>query len=395
MATLPVIRYELDPSGTNPNNRVAGEIRTLPARQIRAIAPTYGAFYTASLQIRDTTTNALLVAGTDYYPAELYELPTAKYGKEVCGIIVISNPAVSANVSIDYQAVGGPFSYSADAVVQQINALNLDDRPVAWGSILSKPSDYPPSHHLHDIGDIYGFEYLVHALERVRSAIAFGDAASHDQIYQYIDHIRAVLEAEFGSFGTNLTLHLNDHNNPHQVTATQLGVYIKSQVDALVNAVQAAVSAHVGRTDNPHSTTAAQLGVYLSGQVDTLINNVQSAINTVSTNLTNLQNAFNAHANGNNPHGQYVLWNQGQGLPAWAQAQARANIGADTSGNVGEGGVFVPNNGIGRVFHSLGRIPQITVWSGAGAAVLSDINGSYFDVKMNFSSGGMAYFAYK
>ena len=115
MPTPQVIRYPLDPTGVSPDNLVSGELHTMVQRQTRAIATEYGAFYTNSLQVRDTSNNQLLVAGTHYYPAELYELPTARYGKEVCAIIVITDPTVSDQVSLQYQCVGGEFSTSQTA----------------------------------------------------------------------------------------------------------------------------------------------------------------------------------------------------------------------------------------------------------------------------------------
>lgn len=265
MATLPILRYELDPTGTSPDNLVQGELHTTPARQIRAVAPTYGAFFSASMRVRDTSNNQLLTKGVQYYPAELYEIPTAKFGKEVCAIIVITDASVSNNISLEYQAVGGEFSSAATAVVQQIEALNLDDRPIEWGSVIEKPSEYPPSHHLHDAGDIYGFEYLVHAIDRVRAAILMGDDLSHETIYQYIDNIRAAIQAVADGAAAAVLAHVNDRDNPHQVTLAQLNAYNKGEVDALVNLARSDLSImleqHVLRHDNPHVVTKAQVGL--------------------------------------------------------------------------------------------------------------------------------------
>ncbi len=222
MPTPQVIRYPLDPTGTSPDNLVSDEPHALPARQKRAIAPQYGAFYTESIVVVDAATNTPLTKGVQYYPAELYEVPTGMFGKEVCAIILITDPSVSANVKITYQAVGGEYSRSAQAIIQQIEALNLDDRPVEWGSIINKPSEYPPSHHLHDLGDIYGFEYMVHALDRIRAAILMGDDVSHDAIYQYIDARDNYLLGLIGGFNDALAAHIADQNNPHRVTKVQV-----------------------------------------------------------------------------------------------------------------------------------------------------------------------------
>ena len=52
--TIPIIRYELDTTGENPNNKVVGEIRSLSNNDLRAVAPSYGAYFTESLIVKDS-----------------------------------------------------------------------------------------------------------------------------------------------------------------------------------------------------------------------------------------------------------------------------------------------------------------------------------------------------
>ena len=182
-----VVRYNLDPTGLDPNNLVQNEPHLLVRRVVRSIAPLYGAYFADSMVITDVVTNRKLIRNQHWYPAEMYEVPTAKYGKDVYAIIIITDTTVGDNVTIQYQAIGGEYSTAELAIVQQLNNLSLDNRPATWPAIINKPDGFPPSMHLHDIGDVYGFEYLVHALERVKTAIEFGDQVSHDQILKYFD----------------------------------------------------------------------------------------------------------------------------------------------------------------------------------------------------------------
>ncbi|BDD79589.1 hypothetical protein [Burkholderia phage FLC9] len=279
MSTPLVIRYPLDPTGTSTNNLVTGEIQNLTAnRNVRAIAPMYGAFYTDSLIVTDTATNQPLTPGTQYYAAEMYELPTARYGKQICAVILITDPTVSNQVSLQYQALGGPYSTSAQAIIQQISNLQLDTRPVAWGDILDRPSEFPPAFHLHDIGDVYGFEYLVHAIDRVRDAIEVGDTAQYDQIYAYIDHVQQTLQAEIDSGNAGLAAHLADFTNPHRVTAAQLSVYTKAQSDAITTPINTTLTNHVANKSNPHQVTVAQLNTYDGPTIDSKIATAVAAV---------------------------------------------------------------------------------------------------------------------
>lgn len=186
--TLPfALRYPFDPTGTSPANLVVNEEHTLPARNIRAVAPLHGGYYTESLVVVDASNNQTLTKGVDYDVAEFYQMASSRTGKEVCCVILITNAAVSNQVLITYQAVGGEFSTSAEVIEQLLEALNLDNRPVTWPSILNRPSEFTPSQHLHDVGDIFGFEYHVHALERIVRALEIGDDRQHEALLAYFD----------------------------------------------------------------------------------------------------------------------------------------------------------------------------------------------------------------
>lgn len=216
-----VIRYPLDPTGTNPNNLVQGEVHQMVRRKVRAIATTYGAFFTESVKVVDTATNKELVRGQQYVASEMYEEPTARFGKEVCSIILITDTTVSDAVSLQYQAVGGPFSNSVKAIEQLITALSLDDRPVSKNSIIDWPSEFPPSHHLHDVGDTYGWEYVVTSLNRLLTLIQSGSTIKYDALYAYIDMVcgqvtPAVVQAILNTVNAAMAAHLADPDPHHQ-----------------------------------------------------------------------------------------------------------------------------------------------------------------------------------
>lgn len=201
MAPVP-IKYPLDPTGISPANLVVGEAKTLGNTKIRVFGMLYGPFFTESLVVKDAANGRVLIRDVDYYATEMYQLPTEMYGKEICAIVIITNQTVSANVTVDYQVLGGEFSYSYDAIVQLITKLNLDNRPVAWGSLIDKPDAFEPAPHLHDAGDVYGMEYIVVALERVVQAIQIGSLGGESKIYGYIDSQVQALYAAINDFAT-------------------------------------------------------------------------------------------------------------------------------------------------------------------------------------------------
>ena len=282
-----IIKYPLDLTGTNPDNLVSNEPHTAPREYARGFGVNYGAFYTKSVRIIHVATGRTLVKGTDYICLELIEDAFRASGQEVCAAIQITNEQLDGEFLVTYQAIGGEFSTNISVINALLEALALDNRAVKWGDILGLPDTYPPSSHLHSVDDLYGFEYMVEALERIRSAILLGDYYDHEEIRQRIANLKSFLLAEDQKILAQLQTHLNDHSNPHATTKAQVGLGL---VDNFATSTQAEaeagtsnglfmtplrtyqsvakfalipLNAHIARTDNPHATTKAQVGLGL------------------------------------------------------------------------------------------------------------------------------------
>lgn len=186
--TLLQVRYPFDKSARSPNNFVQDEPHALiTGRERRIVIPTYIPFYVESVIITDTLTNRVLTKD-DYLVADFSETIQRDTGKEVATTIVITNKNISDNITVSYQTVGGMYALSfGDVLKQQLDNLAKDKRPVIWDNIIAKPEFWPPAPHMHDIGDIYGFEYLVYAIDRLRQALLLGDTDKFGDIYNYID----------------------------------------------------------------------------------------------------------------------------------------------------------------------------------------------------------------
>lgn len=182
-------RYGIDPSGVSPSNLVQNETRTLQRRERRALVPIYGAFYSDSLRIRDKGTGQLLKPGSQYVVSRLYAEPAAEFGKEIYGIIVIIDSQVSDTVVLDYQVVGGKYEDSLPVILELMNAVRNDNRSALYSNVSGKPAGVKPVRHLHDIGDMRGFEGLVHAVERTRMVMELSSVIDYDNYYRYVDRL--------------------------------------------------------------------------------------------------------------------------------------------------------------------------------------------------------------
>lgn len=223
MAT-PIVKYPLDPTGLSPDNRVVGEVHKTINTLKRIIIPEHGPFYTESLRVYESASNRQL-ASTDFVAVEYYVSASSMFGKDIRSVILITNPTITTNeFKIDYQVLGGDFSYSSGVIKELYDSVMSDTRPVTWPDILDKPDRFNPASHLHDVGDVFGFEYLVNAIEALKRAILLGDTISHDEIFKYIDNQGGELQDNIDEVIRLLRLHEGLKNNPHEVTKEQVGL---------------------------------------------------------------------------------------------------------------------------------------------------------------------------
>ena len=324
-----ISRYDLDRTGRHPDNLVVNESRTLRPTTNRIIVPTGGSFFTKSFVLRDST-GTVLELGRQYRFANFNEAATIDLQQEVADTVVVIDRSVSATVYYDYQVVGGLYGYSKQALITQVERLGLDRRKVEWGDIIHKATSYPPHRHLHSLADVYGWQYVVQTLESVRQAILIGDAASHDAIYTYVDNIDTKLKGLIDAISDSVDDHSARRDNPHRVTAAQVGTYNKTELDAKFKTLTDSSNAHAARRDNPHQVTAEQVNTYNKATIDNKIKVLQDSVKPllethtkdknnphqvtaaqvgaytkaeVETKLTNLTNSFDAFKNRrDNPH---------------------------------------------------------------------------------------------
>jgi len=190
------VRFQLDPTGINPNNRITGEIHSLTAKDIRAVALTYGPFFAKNIQVYDNNTGALLSRGIDYQLTELHQETSLKYGQEIISVILIINKNVSPEIRVNYNVLGGHFTNDSTAIANMYQAVINDNRPVQWENVLNKPLEYPPALHRHLLEDVYGFEAVVDAIERLRNAITLNNVPLIEAYFDYIQSLLGGLRCE-------------------------------------------------------------------------------------------------------------------------------------------------------------------------------------------------------
>ncbi len=358
-----IVQYPLDLTATSPTNLIVGEERDIFVNTERAFVPVAGSFYAESFKIVDADTDVPLVPVDDYVLAQPHSQAALRSGRDVQSVVVLKIQA-PRRVRYQYQAVGGEYSWNLEALVNLISELNLDERPVKWGSIVGRPLSYPPAPHMHDIGDTYGWEYVVWELERISNAILVGDEASHDELRAQIVYVRDTLQFAIDEVADRLATHAADDQNPHSVTKAQVGL---GQVDDFPTAsapealagtlfnrfmtpattalladriATEEVAEHNANKTNPHEVTKAQVGL---GQVDdfptatraeaesrTVNNRFMTPERTYQAIMIHAGTMLDAHiANKANPHNvtkAQVGLGQVDNFPTASTEEAKAGI---------------------------------------------------------------------
>lgn len=293
-------KYNLDLTGEAPANHIPGEEHQIPQTGgNRAVVLRYGAYYTRSLVVKDVVSGRILTRGVDYMPACLIPSPTAQSGKEVCGYLVVTNQDVSETISVDYHLVGGFYVFCAYVINDLLKTLDNDDRKVSYNAIKNKPAGMPTGLHFHDLGDVYGFGFVVYALEKIRLAVIDADDPAWTQLLAYLQNTRLAIETGQDLLRQALAAHVAQ-KNPHQLTAAQADAATPADVEAtrtmitteintrvaevtsLITSLLASANAHISdTTTGAHNVTIQNIGGVSESDVTTSFNNARNSINNV------------------------------------------------------------------------------------------------------------------
>jgi hypothetical protein len=348
----------LDLSGKARSNLRENETHPLikvPGKADRIFVTDHGAFYSASMVVRDSTTRSL-VPGTDYTTVYHYAGLSDLTAKEVMGLVVVKNPTVQGPITVEYQAVGGHFSISVKELKALLASLAEENFSLKWEDIIGKPTAYVPKDHGHEWWQLWGMETTVTEIDRIGKAWAAGTkaivAANTEYANDYVQKGRDAIDA----YAIKVNAHLVDQENPHATDkfkvhldyinnwAMATGAQVLSRTDSthympiggmyriLNEGPLPDLAAHVSNFNNPHGTKAVDANCWTIAEIDqaftakylwtdtaansTLWNgrNQAQARQAITTNLnpSDINTAF-----GGFPHTQLGLNGQGIGFDTW------------------------------------------------------------------------------
>lgn len=212
-----------DYTGELASNRVIGEVHELDNTQFKLVVPLSGFFYTHNLKVYDEKMTKL-EPGTHYqtiYANEEVQMRTP--GLEVCGALIIKPNVNTKTVSLTYNQVGGPYANYTSAIEAALIALDLDGREIDFANLKGLPEYFTAGAHAEDIGNVFGFEYVKHGIERLRETMERSGTTTNNQV-------SALLNDLIDSINLMFTEHAQDAK-AHGTTANDVGSYSKIESD--------------------------------------------------------------------------------------------------------------------------------------------------------------------
>ncbi|ANH51482.1 putative virion structural protein [Erwinia phage vB_EamM_Simmy50] len=240
MNTPILTKYKFDPTGKDPENLIGGERHSVAAGpKNKIIAVFEGPFFSASAKVR-LLDGSYLEPWVDFQPVHHFPEASKRTGKSCTCFIKILNESVNGDVFIEYQVVGGEFTFNSITLENLLWAIINDERSVLWDNINNRPATYPPSYHTHDIfNDTYGWDDRIAFSNWISDYLILGGERLNYE--GFTNKVNVVLD-EITTIQANILAqvaeHEADHTNPHADTAKTLG-YNKLQNLATANEVQA------------------------------------------------------------------------------------------------------------------------------------------------------------
>lgn len=202
---MPLLQYPFDATGLASTNLIPDEqhaVTDANFRDFHFVVPHFAPFFAEGLVVKHYNLDEVktLAEGIDYYPVLQYIGATRSIGKAVYGGVALNNTFQSGIVGVTYQALGGEWTANRLFVLERLAEKVYNPRLTIWDNVTNKTDSFPPIDHNQAYGDMLGQKELIEAI------VSTGEKIVNN---------RPLL---------NIVKHLLDKNNPHEVSAAQVGL---------------------------------------------------------------------------------------------------------------------------------------------------------------------------
>lgn len=295
--TRVIINLPLDKTGRSPDNLMMNEsvVTTRIRPNIRVGILEHGGFYGSEIRVYDKDYNRL-VHNVDfvfgYYHINVSEL----FGLKIYSAIVLINEAVSDNLYVSAQMVGGDSAYSFTVLDDYTN----------W--VLNQPADYVPQDDdytgvetVYEPGTLEKLRWKLdtyqpfnNEIDRLKQAV-LGLVTDSEENFR--SHVRTEYQIFKGDFEDRMKAHVENLNNPHKDVKGDIGLkdvlnyplaskqeaelgiedkkYLtpKTTWDHFNFYAKPLVDQHLADLNNPHELTREQIKALSKAEVLAIIDN--------------------------------------------------------------------------------------------------------------------------
>ncbi len=231
-----IMQYPLDLSGEAQSNRVTHSIVLGNGSVNRAFAFPTGPFFVDTLRMTTASDPATpLTREVDFEAILIHpSLTKMAMGREVATALVVSNSKIPTDIVVTANIAGGPYGALVDSIQQCIDFLNLDDREVPFEELRHVPDVFAAAPAYKDMGDVFGMEYLVAAINNVNASIRVANSMELAQLQELLKQYRTELMAAIDE-------HRNAEGNVHNLQRNELDLLSADEIRQLIATVQKAI----------------------------------------------------------------------------------------------------------------------------------------------------------
>jgi hypothetical protein len=261
-----VLRFPFDLTGSLTSNAVRHPVVLGPGPINRAFAFPTGPFFVDTLRIVAANKPTVpLVRGKDFEVIFLHpKLTKMVSGREICLGIVITNRTVPTDIIASAQIVGGPMGAWVDAIERAIADLQLDNRAVDFSELRDLPEAYAPAPSYKDIGDLFGFEYVIVQIAALTDVVNSGESTQ-------LEAIKDIFDSLVATFQTALTAHVTAEGNVHHLDIHQANGLTETEIRTLIQGVQKNIDDTIKQI-NDLKTSDTQI----NARIDAVIGSMQA-----------------------------------------------------------------------------------------------------------------------
>ena len=266
--------YPEDRTGTRASNLITGEKHVLTPdnnRNFHFIIPKFAPFYAASVKLFKSINGTLLELkeGTDYHYSLEYVSASLSTGKPVYGGISFVDLSLDSTIVLQqYRTVGGQWTLNTQELLETIANIVFNPRKLTWDQISGKPQTFGPTDHTFDFNNLLTEKQIGDKLTDIRNAILSSAQSGTDHENRMDNpHNVSAIQLGVGAFYqkgiATITEALNGSDPDKVITAAVL----KSVLDSLglidLASTVSKFNAHLDRIDNPHEVITQQLDLDL------------------------------------------------------------------------------------------------------------------------------------